>query len=159
MKPTVLVIEDNEAMRFALRVGLGSRYTIMDVDSIAEAKKALASMTPDVAILDLNLRDTKGERTLSECEAMIGKVPIVMLTGVDGAAVFKGRVAAVIEKGAGLDRIADAIHSVLTPVLPTAQAFAPLEQAVSQVRDSVDAALAAIQNKDGSAMEESKKSE
>uniref|UniRef100_UPI00257DC3CB response regulator n=1 Tax=Thauera sp. TaxID=1905334 RepID=UPI00257DC3CB len=87
----VLLIEDEagdvELIRWQLLDALHERFVIHVADSLRAAKALLAGgeLQPDVVLLDLNLPDSFGPRTVERCRALT-EAPIVVLTGLDDPA-------------------------------------------------------------------------
>ena len=84
----IILVEDEEGdaglIRYHLKLS-GSEHHIHWVTRLDELKHHLknASSTADVILLDLNLPDSNGLKTVSRCKALAPNTPIVVLTGHD----------------------------------------------------------------------------
>lgn len=84
----ILVVEDNPqdlilAGRL-LRQHAGSRVSLLQAVSLAEAASTLRVTEVDVIVLDLNLPDSEGVATVTFARRLAGRqVPLVVLTGTD----------------------------------------------------------------------------
>jgi two-component system KDP operon response regulator KdpE len=80
---TVLVIEDEHAMRRLLRASLEAHgFVVVDAATMAEGRRAATSAAPDLVILDLGLPDGDGldlVRALREWT----RVPIIVVSARD----------------------------------------------------------------------------
>lgn len=81
---TVLVADDSAAQRRFLQLLLGlDGHRVVAVDGGREALERVAAETPDLIVLDVNMRDSDG---VAICDALRRKpelagVPVVILTG------------------------------------------------------------------------------
>lgn len=82
-KQTILIVEDEEAIRDVYRKSLADKYIVREVSTLDGARLVLAWCTPDVILLDLGLTDSHHSQTLGEMKALAGDVPIVVCTGYD----------------------------------------------------------------------------
>ncbi|MFF8819193.1 response regulator transcription factor [Leucobacter sp. NPDC015123] len=79
----VLVVEDDLRLADALASGLNSRgFGVSRVSTAAAARDALATVLPDVVLLDLGLPDTDGVELCEEIRASVAtsEVGIIMVT-------------------------------------------------------------------------------
>lgn len=80
-KPLLLLVEDHEDLRAELAFQL--RYHRMDVIEAADAQdcdRVLASQSPDIIVLDINLPDRSGYAIASEIKQRQPQLGIIMLT-------------------------------------------------------------------------------
>ncbi|MBL8377890.1 MAG: sigma-54-dependent Fis family transcriptional regulator [Burkholderiales bacterium] len=85
--PRLLLVEDDEDLRFALCRLLGKhRYDVETVGTGATALAAVRARSFDVVLLDLGLPDRPGVEVLAEIVALDAALPVVVLTGRDEAA-------------------------------------------------------------------------
>lgn len=88
----VLLVEDDDAfadlLALALRSG-GDPVEIQAVGHLAGSLEYIRGGAPDAVLLDLNLPDSSGLATLRAVLAAAPQVPVVVLTGVAGAAVAR----------------------------------------------------------------------
>jgi len=80
---TVLVVDDEEAIVFAIRRYLENRgYAVETAASAAEARASLRRTLPDVALVDYALPDGDGLALLRTLRSEDAALPVVMLTGL-----------------------------------------------------------------------------
>ncbi|MFQ5991809.1 MAG: HD domain-containing phosphohydrolase [Nitrospiraceae bacterium] len=80
-KPTILIVEDEEGPRNALKVILRPFYNIHMVDSGEAALLAFRQQTVDLVTLDLKLPDRHGVELLQEMKHQREDVEIIIITG------------------------------------------------------------------------------
>jgi DNA-binding NtrC family response regulator len=82
MKPRVLLVDDDAALRFAFCKYLSKAgYDISAVPSLAEARKAVASQRFDAILLDLQLPDGHGADWIPEIRRDHQDTAIIVITG------------------------------------------------------------------------------
>lgn len=82
---SILLIEDDPAHVELVRRGLQpfeGALSVSAVSSLAEARRYLMHLTPDIAIADLNLPDGQGLELVGENP----KLPVMILTGCENTA-------------------------------------------------------------------------
>lgn len=82
-KLTLLVVEDEEAIRDMLRFSLpNSEFNIIDAEDTSKATKILLQHVPDLIILDWMLPDMSGIEFIKQIrkQEMIRDIPIILLT-------------------------------------------------------------------------------
>jgi DNA-binding NarL/FixJ family response regulator len=91
MPVTVLVVDDDVAFRERIRVALTDRgYEIAgEAATLAEARLAVAELSPEALLLDVNLPDGNGIAFARELTAVAG-APRIVLTSNDPAAAPAG---------------------------------------------------------------------
>jgi diguanylate cyclase (GGDEF)-like protein/PAS domain S-box-containing protein len=80
----VLIVDDDEALRFLARMGLeAAGWTVAEATSGASCLAAMESVDPDVVLLDLCLPDGDGVSVLAELKKTerTAWVPVVILSG------------------------------------------------------------------------------
>ena len=81
----VLLVEDEPGdahlVQQALRAAREVRFEVVWVDSLAAARRQLASAAADVLLLDLSLPDSQGMATVSAGREAAGDLPLIVLTG------------------------------------------------------------------------------
>jgi DNA-binding response OmpR family regulator len=112
---TVLVVEDDDDLRTALRYGLEAEgFTVEAVDSAAAAYEHVERSRPDVVLLDWWLGH--GEMGAVACRRLVerARVPVAMHTGMsdarDRAAAFRAGASAFLVKGMPLEELADRLR-------------------------------------------------
>ena len=81
-KPTVLVADDERAVRTALRVNLTKAgYDVVVVSDGQEALDALSKSVPDVVLTDLRMPRIDGMLLLESIQAEHPELPVVLMTG------------------------------------------------------------------------------
>lgn len=87
----VLLVEDNpgdvKLVRWALKNTSQVSFKIEAVERLSEAIEHLRKNSYDIVLLDLFLPDSKGLGIISKILAESPKIPIVVLTGLDGEEV------------------------------------------------------------------------
>jgi two-component system, OmpR family, KDP operon response regulator KdpE len=84
--PVVLVIDDEIQIQRLLKLGLGEgNFKVVAARNAAEARELLASLTPDVVVLDLGLPDRSGFDVLQEIRQK-STVPVIVLSVREGEA-------------------------------------------------------------------------
>lgn len=77
----VMVVDDEEGIRFALKSFLESKgYAVTLADSCGEAEKLFRTTPVDLVVLDFGLPDGDGVELFTRLRAVDGFVPVVMLT-------------------------------------------------------------------------------
>jgi len=129
---TVLVIEDDEAVRRFLRTVLsGHGHIVADAGTVAAGIEQLQRTHPDVVLLDLGLPDGDGIRVLEAMPAVKARIPAIVLSargqegdkvialdrGADdyltkpfGASELLARMRAVMRRSAGAGAVANVIE-------------------------------------------------
>lgn len=82
---TILVVDDEPAARYGLRRALESRYRIVEADSAAAARSALATESPDLLILDVVLPGEDGITFLKWLRGEGHPQPVLMVSALDTA--------------------------------------------------------------------------
>ncbi len=82
MKPTVLVIDDEEAIRESLRMILEhAGYRMVGAGSGAEGLRYAADEAPDIALLDIKMARMDGLEVLGRLRAEHPGIPVLMISG------------------------------------------------------------------------------
>jgi DNA-binding NtrC family response regulator len=75
----ILVIEDDEALARAMRkVLLLAKHQVCIIDSISEYLKTFSEFQPELMIVDMNLRDSRGLETMKCIKDMSKEVPVIV---------------------------------------------------------------------------------
>jgi len=75
----ILIIDDEEAARYGMSRALKS-YNTFESASVEDARRRIATITPDLIILDINLPGTSGLEYLREIVAKPSAPPVIMIT-------------------------------------------------------------------------------
>jgi DNA-binding response OmpR family regulator len=104
---TVLVVDDDAAIRFLCRVNLElDGWTVREANAIEQARETLDSAPIDLVLLDVHVGVESGLDFIAEIRARTPGVPIVLLTGSVGSPGLEGVDAdAVISKPFTLDEL------------------------------------------------------
>ena len=110
----ILLVEDSwqlgNAMKRLLRV-LGADV-VGPAANTADAERLLAERTPDVAIVDINLRD--GERADGLIDRLREqRIPVVVVTGYTDVSLPTGNVEAILQKPVSMERFL----AILRPII------------------------------------------
>ena len=82
MKPRILVIDDEESIRFTFKVFLrDDGYEVVTAGSYKSALEEISRGTPDVIVSDIFLGDREGTDLLREVEEAGLICPVIMVTG------------------------------------------------------------------------------
>jgi CheY-like chemotaxis protein len=114
---TVLLVDDDEAVRGVVRGGLEERgFKVMDADS-GEAALAIADgETPQIAVIDYAMPGMDGAQTAERLRRLMPKLPIIFATGyADTAAMERalGGSATVLRKPFDINALSDAVSRIL----------------------------------------------
>ncbi|HEX2546179.1 MAG TPA: response regulator [Ramlibacter sp.] len=119
-KPCVLVVDDDEAVAWAIAARLGSDFRVVSVSDPAQAVQATLEEAPGVILCDIDMPGMRGDEVafaLSQ-DPRTGAVPLIYLTGLvtpeeapDLEGVFGEHPA--ISKGATPQDLRDAIEGAL----------------------------------------------
>ena len=82
----LLLVEDDEIDREAVRRLLGAGYAVKDVATGKEALEVIANSPPDAVLLDFRLPDMEGIDLVPAC--VQSYVPVILLTGEDSPEVI-----------------------------------------------------------------------
>jgi DNA-binding response OmpR family regulator len=104
---TVLVVDDDAAIRFLCRVNLElDGWTVHEARAIEEARETLGSAPIDLVLLDVHVGVDSGLDFIAEVRERKPGVPVVLLTGSVGSPGLEGVDAdAVISKPFTLDEL------------------------------------------------------
>jgi DNA-binding response OmpR family regulator len=80
--------------------------------TIADAERLVAERTPDVAIVDINLRDGERSDTLID-RLQQQQIPVVVITGYTAVSLLPGKVEAILQKPVSVEKFL----AVLSPIV------------------------------------------
>jgi DNA-binding NtrC family response regulator len=96
-KASVLVVEDDAALRMVCRVNLELEgFRVREASSIPEARSAVDAEKPGLVLLDLHLGTGASDELLDEFRSE--GIPVVLVSGTVDVAAYEGRASAVMPK-------------------------------------------------------------
>jgi DNA-binding NtrC family response regulator len=104
---TVLVVDDDAAIRFLCRVNLElDGWIVHEADALERARETLAATRVDIVVVDVHIGADSGLDLIAEIRDRNPGVPVVILTGSVGSPALEGVDAdAVISKPFTLDQL------------------------------------------------------
>ena len=119
---TVLVVDDDAAIRFLCRVNLElDGWAVHEADAIERARKTLAKTPVDIVLLDVHVGVESGLDFIAELRERHPGVPVVLLTGSVGSPGLDGVDAdAVISKPFRLDQLTGTLGKLVLRAAPEA---------------------------------------
>ena len=111
---TVLVVDDDAAIRFLCRVNLElDGWAVHEAAAIEQARQTLAATLVDIVLLDVHVGVDSGLDFIAEIRERHPGVPVVLLTGSVGSPSFDGADAdAVISKPFTLDQLTGTLEKL-----------------------------------------------
>jgi DNA-binding NtrC family response regulator len=82
---TILIVDDEPAARYGLRRALEGRYCVLEADSAAAARSALAADPPDLLLLDVVMNGEDGLAFLKWLRDEGQELPVLMVSALDTA--------------------------------------------------------------------------
>lgn len=84
----ILIVDDDHHLRMALgeQLSLHPEFAVSEAGDIAGAREIVATLTPDLIIMDIGLPDMDGREAVRMLRAEGFKRPIILLTGRDSDA-------------------------------------------------------------------------
>jgi len=125
---TILVVEDDEPIRLALREVLEVEgYHVVVACDGAEALHEIGRGAPSLIITDLQMPNMDGRQLCDRVRACAtsADIPIVVLTAAHKVDVVLGRVDAIIRKPFDIDVLLSTIAQFIRPTLPPRAPAAP----------------------------------
>ncbi|GGB54001.1 response regulator [Virgibacillus dakarensis] len=81
MSTTILIVDDNEAIRFTLKeICKFAEWKVLEAATGKQAAELFAKMDPDLVLLDYHMPDWDGVKTTKEIRKLNQTVPIIILT-------------------------------------------------------------------------------
>ncbi|MFD2043556.1 response regulator [Ornithinibacillus salinisoli] len=81
MSTTILIVDDNESIRFTLKeICTYASWEVIEASTGREAVELLQKMTPDLVLLDYHIPDWDGMKTTKEMRIHNSHIPIIILT-------------------------------------------------------------------------------
>ena len=119
---TVLVVDDDAAIRFLCRVNLElDGWAVHEAEAIEQARQKLAAAAVDIVLLDVHVGVESGLDFIAEIRDRHPGVPVVLLTGSVGSPGLDGVDAdAVISKPFTLDQLTGPLRKLVPRAAPEA---------------------------------------
>jgi CheY-like chemotaxis protein len=113
----ILVVDDDASIRLLCRVNLElDGHEVLEADSLANARAALAGDEVAVVLLDVHLYGERSDPLIVECHAKRPPVPVVLVTGSADIAQERHRGAdAVLPKPFELDELLSTVRDLAAP--------------------------------------------
>jgi len=113
-RPTVLVVDDDAAIRLLCRVNLElDGWTVREADTVALAREALALGDVRAALVDVHVGDESGLAFLEELRRDHPDVGVALLTGTIDAPTLDGATPdALIPKPFELDELLETVRTI-----------------------------------------------
>ena len=114
MPRTVLVVDDDGAIRFLCRVNLElDGWAVRDAGTLDDARGHLAAGGVDVVLLDVHVGNDSGAEFLHEIRRDHPGTPVAMLTGSVGSATLDGITPdGVVAKPFTIEELVGTVHEV-----------------------------------------------
>jgi DNA-binding NtrC family response regulator len=85
MMKTILVVDDEPSARYGLRRALEGRYRVLEAESAAAARSAMAADPPDLLLLDVVMPGEDGLAFLKWLRSEENTLPVLMVSALDTA--------------------------------------------------------------------------
>jgi DNA-binding NtrC family response regulator len=82
---TILIVDDEPAARYGLRRALEAKYRVVEEESVAAARAAIARENPDLILLDVVMPDEDGISFLRWLREQGNELPVLMVSALDTA--------------------------------------------------------------------------
>jgi DNA-binding NtrC family response regulator len=119
---TVLVVDDDAAIRFLCRVNLElDGWAVREANTIEQARETLAGAAVDIVLLDVHVGVESGLDFVAEIRERHPDVPVVLLTGSVGSPGLDDvDVDAVISKPFTLEQLTGTVAKLVPRAAPEA---------------------------------------
>ena len=119
---TVLVVDDDAAIRFLCRVNLElDGWAVREAAAIQQARETMAATPVDIVLLDVHVGVDSGLDFIAELRERNPGVPVVLLTGSVGSPELDGiDVDGVISKPFTLDQLTGTLGRLVPRATPEA---------------------------------------
>jgi len=116
-RPHILHVDDDPEVLDVVARALGTIANVLSVDSIEDARRALAAHHFDLAVLDIELGPVSGLDLLPELRGNKGRaIPVINFSAHGANLVSDPHVQASLSKSrAALDSLVTTVHDRLTP--------------------------------------------
>lgn len=118
-KSRILIVDDDEDMRFLISMWLGRDYEVTELSEGLEALDCIKQSIPDMVILDLNLPGTDGTEILERIRSdeVIGGTKVIILSGEEDSGrlekLWSLHPDAVVSKETGKRGLIEAVSGLL----------------------------------------------
>jgi len=134
-KPRVLVVDDDQGIRMAIRTILEAEYLVTEAESIKESLAIFDRQPQDLVTLDIQMPEVDGMKGLSEFRHRSGKLPIILISGYRTFELAREalRLGAndYLTKPFTVQELRETVKSALTKVYPDADFGADSTQTLS----------------------------
>jgi DNA-binding response OmpR family regulator len=113
---TVLIVEDDPALRLLCRVNLElENYRVIEAETPAAARDLLDREAPDVVLLDVHLGEEDGRDLLAEIRAQSPRTPVALFTGTaDAEEVNRSNPDGLLRKPFSLEELSATVLRLVT---------------------------------------------
>ena len=110
----VLVVDDDASLRLLCRVNLElDGEQVVEASSLAQARELIATMIPDVVLLDVHLGSESGLDLIDDIDSLELPTQVVLLSGSSQiSSELRGEVAGVLGKPFDLAELTSTIASI-----------------------------------------------
>jgi DNA-binding response OmpR family regulator len=110
-QPTVLVVDDEPAIRLLCRVNLELEgYRVLEAGTLDEARRQLADGDVDAVLLDVHVGRERGATLLAE---LAGRVPVAIVSGSSGESVDVSGADAMLPKPFTIDELVGVVRALV----------------------------------------------
>lgn len=78
--PTILIVDDDITARFGMGRALGSRYRVLEAESVSAARQIMVQENPHLLLLDIEMPEESGLDFLRELKAQASSPVVIMVT-------------------------------------------------------------------------------
>jgi DNA-binding NtrC family response regulator len=116
--PRILVVDDEPSIRLLCRVNLELEgHEVLEADSLATAREAVATGDVDVVLLDVHLHGERSDALIAECHDLDPPIPVVIVSGSADAKQLAelSHADATLPKPFELDELIATVHKLSRP--------------------------------------------
>lgn len=84
----VLIVDDDRSILTACRMVLEREYTVIEAENGADALRLLRENAPDVAIIDIGLREISGIDLLADAKSLVPETVVLIMTATEEANII-----------------------------------------------------------------------
>jgi DNA-binding NarL/FixJ family response regulator len=158
----ILVVDDHPFFREGLATWIGRQRGLEYVgfaDSVTATIRAIEQLTPDLVLLDLQLRDSDGFEVLAACQAGASATRIIVVSHKDenvyGTRAIRAGACGYVQKEEASDTMSEAIRTVFDGGIHVSAAIRLklLEPEAPATTDSPDDKVGALYNRERQVLE------